>query len=96
MVTSVGAKKQLSTAKPLVKDFNFYKSGHVFYTVKSCNGYNGSRCYMSSLKYYHQCRNLKHPYVIKLSQGMVLYRKQAVDAQLVWMGAATMLQQHCQ
>ena len=47
MVTSVGAKKQLSTAKPLVKGFNFYKSGHVF-TVKSCNGDNGSRCYVKS------------------------------------------------
>ena len=47
MVTSVGAKKQLSTAKPLVKGFNFYKSGHVF-TVISCNADNGSRCYVKS------------------------------------------------
>ena len=47
MVASVDAKKQLSTAKPLVKGFNFYKSGHVF-TVKSCNGDNGSRCYIKS------------------------------------------------
>ena len=26
-----GSKKQLSTAKPLVKGFNFFKSGHVLY-----------------------------------------------------------------
>ena len=35
MVASLDAKKQLSTAKPLVKGFNFYKSGHVL-TIKSC------------------------------------------------------------
>ena len=29
MVTCVGAKKQLSTAKPLVKGFNFFKLGQV-------------------------------------------------------------------
>ena len=35
MVACLDAKKQLSTAKPLVKGFNFYKSGHVL-TIKSC------------------------------------------------------------
>ena len=35
MVACLDAKKQLSTAKPLVKGYNFYKSGHVL-TVKSC------------------------------------------------------------
>ena len=35
MVASMEAKRQLSTAKPLVKGYNFYKSGHVL-TVKSC------------------------------------------------------------
>lgn len=29
MIDSVDSKKQLSTAKPLVKGFNFYKSGNV-------------------------------------------------------------------
>ena len=35
MVACLDAKKQLSTAKPLVKGYNFYMSGHVL-TVKSC------------------------------------------------------------
>ena len=35
MVTCLDARKQLSTAKPMVKGFNFYKSGHVL-NVKSC------------------------------------------------------------
>ena len=34
MITCVDAKRQLSTAKPMVKGFNFYKSGHVL-SVKS-------------------------------------------------------------
>jgi len=29
MIETCDAKKQLSTAKPLVKGFNFFKSGHV-------------------------------------------------------------------
>ena len=29
MIEAIDAKKQLSTAKPLVKGYNFYKSGHV-------------------------------------------------------------------
>ena len=45
MVCCVGAKRQLSTAKPLVKGFNFYKSGHVL-TVKSCN--EDTRSYVKS------------------------------------------------
>ena len=35
MVARLDARKQLSTAKPMVKGFNFYKSGHVL-NVKSC------------------------------------------------------------
>ena len=35
MVACLDARKQLSTAKPMVKGFNFYKSGHVL-NVKSC------------------------------------------------------------
>jgi len=35
MVACLDAKKQLSTAKPLVKGYNFYKSGHVL-TIKPC------------------------------------------------------------
>ena len=31
MIEKVECKKQLSTAKPLVKGFNFYKSGHVLF-----------------------------------------------------------------
>ena len=31
MIEGVESKKQLSTAKPLVKGFNFFKSGHVLY-----------------------------------------------------------------
>jgi hypothetical protein len=31
MITCVDAKRQLSTAKPMVKGFNFYKSGHILY-----------------------------------------------------------------
>lgn len=31
MIETVECKKQLSTAKPLVKGFNFFKSGHVLY-----------------------------------------------------------------
>ena len=31
MIDNVGFKKQLSTAKPLVKGYNFYKSGHVLF-----------------------------------------------------------------
>ena len=45
MVCCVDAKRQLSTAKPLVKGFNFYKSGHVL-TVKSCN--EDTRSYIKS------------------------------------------------
>ena len=45
MVASLDAKKQLSTAKPLVKGFNFYKSGHVL-VVKSINKDN--RTYLKS------------------------------------------------
>ena len=36
MVACLDAKKQLSTAKPLFKEFNFYKSGHVL-VVRSIN-----------------------------------------------------------
>jgi len=46
MVACVDAKKQLSTAKPMVKGFNFYKSGHVL-NVKSCTKEN--RTYVKSL-----------------------------------------------
>jgi hypothetical protein len=35
MVACLDAKKQLSTAKSLVKGYNFYQSGHVL-TIKSC------------------------------------------------------------
>ena len=35
MVACFDAKKQLSTAKPLVKGYNVYKSGNVL-TIKSC------------------------------------------------------------
>ena len=42
MVACLDAKKQLSTAKPMVKGFNFYKSGHVL-TVKSCQRDNRTR-----------------------------------------------------
>ena len=45
MVCCVDAKRQLSTAKPLVNGFNFYKSGHVM-TVKSCN--EDTRSYIKS------------------------------------------------
>ena len=31
MIEGVEGKKQLSTAKPLVKEFNFFKSGRVLY-----------------------------------------------------------------
>ena len=31
MIDTVECKKQLSTAKPLVKGYNFYKSGHVLF-----------------------------------------------------------------
>lgn len=47
MVTCVNAKKQLSTAKPLVKGFTFYESGHVL-TIKSCNSENNSKSYVQS------------------------------------------------
>lgn len=39
MIEENDAKRQLSTAKPLVKGYNFYKSGHVL-TVK-CREYDG-------------------------------------------------------
>lgn len=39
MIEESDAKKQLSTAKPLVKGYNFFKSGHVL-TVK-CREYDG-------------------------------------------------------
>ena len=45
MVCCVDAKRQLSTAKPLVNGFNFCKSGHVM-TVKSCN--EDTRSYIKS------------------------------------------------
>ena len=45
MVCCVDAKKQLSTAKPLIKSFNFYKSGHVL-TMKSSN--EDTRSYIKS------------------------------------------------
>ena len=47
MVSCVDAKRQLSTAKPLIKGYNFYKSGHVL-TVKSCNSENGARSYIKA------------------------------------------------
>ena len=31
MIDGVDSKKKLSTAKPLVKGYNFFKSGHVFF-----------------------------------------------------------------
>lgn len=39
MIEEIDAKKQLSTAKPLVKEYNFFKSGHVL-TIKcrECDG----------------------------------------------------------
>jgi len=47
MVSCVDAKRQLSTAKPMIKGFNFYKSGHVS-TVKSCNNDSSMRTYIKS------------------------------------------------
>ena len=39
MIEESDARKQLSTAKPLVKGYNFFKSGHVL-TVE-CREYDG-------------------------------------------------------
>jgi hypothetical protein len=47
MVACMEAKRQLSTAKPLVKGFNFYKSGHVL-TVKSCTKQDTMKTYIKS------------------------------------------------
>ena len=47
MVACMEAKRQLSTAKPLVKGFNFFKSGHVI-TVKSCAKPETMRTYIKS------------------------------------------------
>ena len=48
MVACMKAKRQLSTAKPPVKGFNFFKSGHVL-TVKSCAKPDTMRTYIKSL-----------------------------------------------
>lgn len=45
MVACMKAKRQLSTAKPPVKGFNFFKSGHVL-TVKSCTKPDTMRTYI--------------------------------------------------
>ena len=47
MVACMKAKRQLSTAKPPVKGFNFFKSGHVL-TVKSCTKPDTMRTYIKS------------------------------------------------
>ena len=45
MIESVEAKRQLSTAKLLVKGYNFYKSGHVLSLTACCKE---RMCYIKS------------------------------------------------
>ena len=39
MIEENDAKRQLSTAKPFVKGYNFFKSGHVL--IVKCREYDG-------------------------------------------------------
>lgn len=45
MIACIDAKKQLSTAKPMVKGFNFYKSGHV---LSITSHHRNARSYVKS------------------------------------------------
>ena len=69
MIESIDAKKQLSTAKPLVKGYNFYKSGHVL-SVFVCS--QERRCFIKSKVLPSMKKKcVDSCYIVHLSNGHV-------------------------
>ena len=87
MIEGVESKKQLSTAKPLVKGFNLFKSGHVLYIgyLNENQKHYIKRQVLPSIKKdkVYTC------FLVIASIGSVL------NALLVLMAAATMWHLHC-
>ena len=90
MIEGVESKKQLSTAKPLVKGFNFFKSGHVLYI-----GYLHENFYYIKSQVLPSMKKEKvyTCFLVIASIGSVLSAH--CNAPLVLMATETMWHLHC-